>query len=183
LTTDNAQEIAQVYGKAFFELGVEQQLTETLSLDMERLAGLVKANPNFAVFLESPAISRDQKNASISEIFTDRMCPLTLNFLKVLAAKGRLNLICEIHKCFVRMEDKQAGRERGTLVTAIELSDKEVNRLTEQINRAMNKKLILENRVDKSILGGMVLKVEDTVLDASLGRNLQKLSQRLHQQG
>lgn len=183
MTSDNAQAIAQVYAEALFGLALEQQLTETLGMDLERLAGLIKANPTFAVFLESPAITRAQKTASISRIFTDKMCPLTLDFLKVLAVRGRLNLICDIQECFVRLEDKQAGRERGTLVTAIELSDKEFNRLTEQIKRTLNKELILENRVDKSILGGMILKVEDTVLDASLGRNLEKLAQALYQRG
>jgi F-type H+-transporting ATPase subunit delta len=115
----------------------------------------------------------------LRRVFTDKISDLTMNFLMVLAEKGRLNLIREIQAAYNTLEDQQAGRVKGSLITAVELSSKELHRLSEQINRALRKDVELKTKVDPSILGGLILTVEDTLMDASLRSRLDQLSKKL----
>lgn len=179
MAADKSNSIAMIYAEAIFELADEQQQMQTLRAELEQLAQLIKDNLDFQAFLESPAINRRQKTAVLLRIFENRFSPLMLDFLKVVAAKDRLNLLTKIKDCFVQLENKQAGRVKGMLTTAIKLSGMEKNRLTEQVSRALRKNVTLQYRVDPSIIGGMFLNIEDTIMDASVKGSLQQLTKRL----
>lgn len=168
-----------IYAKALFELGQERQESEKLHQDLKLMSQIVEEHRDLRVFLDSPAINRQQKSESILRIFAGRVGELTCDFLRVLASKDRLNLICEIQDSYEELENEQAGRVEGTLTTAVELSTQEESRFSEQISRALRKDVILQTRVDPAIIGGMVIKVEDTLMDASIKGSLKQFSERL----
>ena len=182
MAADHSNAIAMIYAEAMFALAEEQQQTEKLCAELNVIAQAIEANPDFAVFLESPAINRDRKAASISRIFQGKVSQLMIDSLKVIAAKDRLNLLVEIQQCFEELDDRKAGRVKGSITTAVELPPKEQSRLTEQINRAIRKTVSLTSIVDPSIIGGMVLTIEDTVMDVSVKGALQQLTQKLRLQ-
>ena len=181
MASDHSKAIAGVYAQAIFELADEQRQSQVLRSDLAAITEAIRANPDLAVFLKSPAINRDQKIASLSRIFADKLSGLTMNFLKVLAAKDRLSLMVKIYNCFVELEDKKAGFVKGSLTTAVQLSEKEQVRLTEQISQVLGKKLTLETKVDPSIIGGMILALEGTVIDASVRSTLQQFLCKLRE--
>ena len=182
MAADNSHSIAMIYAEAIFELADERQQMQTLRTELEQLAQLIKDIPDFKIFLENPVLNRKQKTAALMRIFENQFSPLMLDFLKVVAAKDRLNLLTEIKYCFGQLEDKQAGRVKGVLTTAIELSDSEKNQLTEQIGRTLRKNVTLQYQVDPSIIGGMFLNIEDTIMDASVKGSLRQLTKKLRSQ-
>ena len=179
MAVDQSKAIAMIYAEALFELGHHRQESKKLHLDLKLMAQTVLEHRDLRVFLDSPAINRQQKEESILRIFDGRVGKLTCDFLKVLAGKDRLNLIRQIQNSYEELEDAKAGRIKGTLTTAVELSDNEQSRLGEQVGRALRKDVILQTRVDPAIIGGMVLKVEDTLMDASIKGSLEQFSQKL----
>jgi len=179
LADDSSQAIAQIYTDAIFEIADEQKLSKIIHQELRQLAELMKANPDFELFLENPMIHRDRKRESIARIFSGHVSKLMISFLKVLAGKGRLHLIREIEKCYTRREDEKAGRITGQVVTAIELNAKEKIRLAEQLGRALRKTVVLKNLVDPSIIGGMVMTIDDTQVDGSVKGALQRLQKKM----
>lgn len=182
MAADNSNSIAMIYAEAIFELANERQQMQALRTELEQLAQLIEDNPDFKIFLENPVLNRKQKTAVLLRIFENQFSPLMLDFLKVVAAKDRLNLLAEIKNCFGQLEDKQAGRVKGVLTTAVDLSESEKTRLTEQIGQALRKNVTLQYQVDPSIIGGMFLNIEDTIMDASVKGSLQQLTKKLRSQ-
>ncbi|MCK5114771.1 MAG: ATP synthase F1 subunit delta [Phycisphaerae bacterium] len=177
--SDSAQSIGVVYAEALFELAQERQLSSQVRGELEQLAELERENEQWNLFLESPAVRREEKKAAVLRIFSGKVSELTVDFLAVLADKGRLGLLPEIAESFVAMKDQAAGRVRGVITTAVELAQEEQARLAEQISRALQKEVILQAKVDESIIGGMVLKVEDLRFDATVKRKLENFSRKL----
>lgn len=182
MAADKSDSIAMIYAEAIFELADERRQMQTLRAELEQLARFIEDIPDFRSFLESPALTRKQKSAALMRIFENQFSQLMLDFLKVVAAKDRLNLLTKIKDCFGQLEDKQSGRIKGVLTTAIKLSEAEKDRLTEQVGRALRKNVTLQYQVDPSIIGGMFLNIEDTIMDASVKGSLQQLTKKLRSQ-
>jgi F-type H+-transporting ATPase subunit delta len=182
LATDLSHAIAGVYASALFELAQEQNLGDAVHQDLEELAQLVETDAELAGFLENPALGHEDKAAVVTKVFHGKVSDLVLNLLMVLAQRDRLALVRDIRVAYNTLEDRHAGRIPGTLVTAVELSKTEQIRLTEQISRALRKTVVLQYAVDPAIIGGMVLTVEDTLLDGSVRCSLRQLGQQLRQE-
>lgn len=178
-----AHAVALVYAEALFELVLETNQTQAQCEELGKVASLVQTVPDFALFLESPAISDDQKKNSISRIFEGKISDLLFDFLMVVARKGRLQYLLDIEDCFTMLENQRAGRVQAVLKTAIELSGKDQVRLRDQIGRALGKTVELESQVDPDIIGGMVLTVDDTIIDGSVKRSLELFEQQCRRAG
>jgi F-type H+-transporting ATPase subunit delta len=179
LASDRSQAIARVYAEALFEIAQEREQAASVREELSNLAEVVRRSEPWRTFLETPAIRREEKAATIEKVFRGRISDLVLDFLQVVARKNRLVLLCEIEKSFIDLEDQAAGRVRGKIVTAIELDKKEQSRLAEQVSRALRKTVTLQSRVDPKILGGMVLTIEDTVMDGSVQHCLSQYAEQL----
>ena len=179
LGSDSAQSIAAVYAEALFELAQERQLSIEVRGELEQLAELERDDEQWCLFLDSPAVRRVEKKAAVLRIFSGKLSELTVDFLAVLAGKGRLGLLPQIAKSFVALEDRSASRVRGTITTAVELSRDEQVQMAQQISRALKKEVILQAKVDESIIGGMFLKVEELRFDATIKRKLENFLRKL----
>jgi len=179
LASDRSQAIARVYAEALFEIAQEREQAASVRGELSNLAEVVRRNDQWRTFLETPAIRREEKGATIEKVFRGRISDLVMDFLQVVARKNRLVLLCEIETSFIDLEDEAAGRVRGKIVTAIELDKKEQVRLAEQVSRALRKTVTLQSRVDPEILGGMVLTIEDTVMDGSVQHCLRQYAEQL----
>ena len=93
--------------------------------ELAQVVDLVKANPDFALLLQSPAISKKDKTALLERIFKGQVSTLLLNFLMVLCMKDRLGILTDIERCYAKLEDIHAGRITGTFITAVELARNE----------------------------------------------------------
>jgi F-type H+-transporting ATPase subunit delta len=182
LGSDNTNAIAMIYAEALFdatgELGQEEDVRDQLC----GLAEMVRSDSEFGCFLSNPAIWHKEKIANLGRIFKGRICDLLMNFLDVLNGRDRLSLLVKINDEYIKLEDRQAGRVKATLVSAIELTGKEQARLAEQIGRSMHKTVALGFEVDRAIIGGMILKVENRILDGSVKGTLKRLAGRIRQQ-
>ncbi len=183
MASEQQRSIAMVYAEALFELAEEQALSAEIRQELAELLTLLDTNTDFRAFLDTPAIKRDEKAAFIHKVFEDQVSPLFLDFLQILARKGRFSLLRDIHRCYIKLEDEKAGRVKGVLTTAVELSEQDQSRLREQIGRALRKTVQIEHHVAPEILGGLVLQVEDTVMDLSVRGSLEQLHEALLHQG
>jgi F-type H+-transporting ATPase subunit delta len=179
----NSEAIALVYAESLFELALEKDQADEIEVQFQNVADVIRSDSEISLFLETPAISNDQKKACLTKAFEGRISDTLLDFLKVVADKNRLDCFLEMQTSFSRLADQRAGRIQGVLTTAVELSRKEQARLGEKIGRALKKTIELETIVDPAILGGMVLRIDDTLIDGSVKRSLGRLKKQLRVNG
>jgi F-type H+-transporting ATPase subunit delta len=179
LEDPGAQAVARVYADAFLKaaekVGVEAGLEELGSFIDDVLARF----PQLDAILRSAVINRDDKIALIDRTIAPQATPFFANFLRVLARHDRLNLLPQIRRLGQLEYERRRGLRHVQVTTAAPLSDE----LREQVRRELGETLpftpILDERVDPSLLGGMVIQIGDTLHDLSLRARLNQLRDRL----
>ena len=135
---------------------------------------MMAISPALERMFKSPVITVAEKHALADQLLDKAGADLTVkNFCHLLADKGRLAALPAIAGCYGELLDAERGILRGTVITAVKLDAEKQKKLKADLGKkAGKKKLELEFNVDKSILGGLMLKVGDRVLDASLRAQL-----------
>ena len=185
MAKDYLYSVAEIYAQAVYELAEEKQALTVIADDLAAISESVKADKEFEHFLASPSISGKDKLTVLNNVFADKVDELTMDFLKVLNARDRLETLVYINRAFITMLDKAHGRVEGLLTTAVELSEDEITQITKTVSDSLGKKVILTANVDPSIIGGMQLKIGNTSIDGSIRKQLTDMAARLssHQPG
>ena len=174
--------VARRYATALYAVGQKKGAAdlEAFGNELSALAGAIEETPEALRFFRNPVFSTEEKKAILKQL-CDKVAVQKIvgNFCELLADKGRLALLPEISADFVAMLDKANGVVAGELVTAYELSDSRKVDLKDKLEKQTGQKLELEFSTDKSILGGIVLKIGDKILDASLRAQLQILKETI----
>jgi F-type H+-transporting ATPase subunit delta len=178
----NGAFVARRYARAFFALGRKQGLPklEKLGADLTELELVLKNSPELAELCKSPLFSSADKVGVIRKVLSELKADgYTFNFLGLLAEKGRLENIFEIAIFFRELLDAEKGVLRGELVTAVQITEGKRVTVLEQLEKQAGRSLDLAYSVDPDILGGVILRVGDRVLDASLRAQLSFLKNNI----
>lgn len=174
--------IARRYAKALFSVerkAGKDALTKTFD-DLSFLTNALRASPKLGVLYRNPLFTPDEKYSVTSALLQLADTGKNVqNFCRLLAEQGRLELVPQIAQAFQEFLDAETGLMRGELVTAVALDDGKRKSVLEQLEKQTNRSLSLEYSVDSAIIGGVVLKVGDYVLDASLRAQLSTLKENI----
>lgn len=165
------------HAQAILQLALKDNSLEQWLADLKRLEGIA-ANTTFRVVLESPRLSLQEKLSVLKEPLQG-LDPLAMNLLALLSSRGRLRLIPGIAAEYGRLVNAQRGLEAAEVITAIPLEEGEVKALAGRLEALMGKKLSVSARVEPAILGGVVARVGDQLLDGSLRSRLKALRKSL----
>jgi F-type H+-transporting ATPase subunit delta len=171
--------VAKRYAKALFELAAEEKILETIESDISLIDQVTAENTDLADMLGNPLINNQDKFSVLKEIFAGKINALSLNFLDLLAQKKRLMLLPDMVAAFNSMMLKYHNTVEAELVSAVELSADQADKIQKSIESMTGKKLRMEKRLDPEIIGGFVVKVEDVVIDNSIRYQLAKLHEKL----
>ena len=155
------------------ERGLLDQWAEDLAVLSEALE-----NPDLAAFLEHAKVTMPQKVTTIEEALPD-VDPTLRNVLCVLVSRGVVELFPDVESGYRRLLDEHRGREQVEVASAVPLEDAEQQRISEFIAALIGKEVVMESRVDPSILGGLVIRVGDRLIDGSTRTRLDALGKRL----
>lgn len=171
---------ARRYARAIFELAGEKGDRE-VDAWVRRLEAVsaVLMDPAAVRVFSSPAVPSSRRVELMDGLRTEAMGPGGLNLARLLVAAGRPALIQEIIEEYGALADGAAGRVRATATTAVELDNRDSERIAKELSARLGKEVRLELRVDPAIVGGMVLQVGDRLIDASVATRLQQLRRRL----
>jgi len=175
-----ADRLATVYARAIIEAADRRNcrrevLAEIASLVREVLPRVPRIGEIFA----SPRVATDRKEELIGRITDGRMLPTTIHSLRVLARHDRLGLLADVLNAAERLADDLEGRRQATFTTAVELDAGERERLVDQVQRALGVTLAPRFAVDPALIGGLVVRIDDTVYDQSVSTSLRRLGHRL----
>ncbi|MBN2141439.1 MAG: ATP synthase F1 subunit delta [Desulfovibrionaceae bacterium] len=174
--------VSRRYAKALFSLGQKRggPELEAYGNELSGLADVLKGAPEALRFFKNPSFSPKEKKAVMGTILDQvKVDPTVRNFCDLLADKGRLDALLDISSDFGAMLDEAKGVLRGSLTTAKDLSAGRRSELKKRLEEQTGRKLELDFATDPEILGGVVLRIGDKVLDASLRAQLQILKETI----
>lgn len=174
-----AQQVAKKYGNALFEIAREKGLIEQAWEQFNSLADYLRKDSTFLNFMSAPQIPDADKLALVEKTFKPRLDRPFYNFLLVLVDKRRIIYLVEIVEEFDRLVRQHKGIARAVCITTVPINDEERRRLIEKLSRKTNLKIELEEKIDRSIVGGTVVILQNQIMDGSIRYALSLLRNRL----
>ncbi|HEX3358521.1 MAG TPA: ATP synthase F1 subunit delta [Tepidisphaeraceae bacterium] len=167
------------YATALLELANERKQTEQIGEDLSGLRQLLTDNPMFGAYLADPSIGDTERSATLKRIFEGKIAPLLEHFMEVLAAKGKLGHLREIADAFDDLLDEQLGKIEVDVTVAQKLTPEQLEEVRQKVSAALKKDAIVHQYVDESIIGGLVLRVQDQLIDASVKTQIANLREQM----
>jgi ATP synthase F1 delta subunit len=172
------EEIAAVYAQALLEVGIEQGRLDALHEQLGQLADEIDAHRNLQVFFFSPYFSTHEKRDGLARLLTDAD-PLLTNFLALLIEKHRMPLIFRIRRDFDQRWEEHNRMLAVSVTSAIALDEATVAHIGDRISERTGRRVALTSVVDPDIVGGIVLRVGNSILDASIRNRLEQLRKQV----
>ena len=168
---------ARRYSQAVFEIALETKELDRWQSDLKKVVSVV-GDAAFMALLESPRFHFEDKARLLSERLRG-INPMALNLVLLLVTRGRLSIIGDIADGYQRLLDSYRGIEPAEVTTAVPLDDKDKAKLAEHLGAMVGKKVRLKCEVDPSLIGGIVARIDDKLLDGSTRSKLMALKREL----
>jgi F-type H+-transporting ATPase subunit delta len=166
-------QIARPYAQALFDLAKSENNLDPVEANLNELSALIGESPDFSRFLSSPVISADDKSDALDRLLNDmKPVPTVGNLLRVVARNGRLFALPAIIKAFRDLAAASRGQATAEVTSAVPLTAAQLDTLKAALREKIGKTVTLNEHVDPSLIGGLVVKVGSRMIDSSLKTKL-----------
>jgi len=172
------EEIAQVYARSLFEVAKAHGTLDRIRTELGEFADALEANRDLAVFFFSPYFSAEEKKDALDRAVRGAD-ETTVNFLELLVEKHRMPVIFRVRRTFDALWEEENKLLPVEITSAIALDPTVVARLQEEIGRQTGRRVELTETIDPDVLGGLVLRVGNQILDASIRTRLEGLRKQV----
>ena len=169
---------ARRYTIALYGVAMEKENLDEVTRDIEKILGLINTNKDLELFFHSPIVSKSKKLSLVKEIFGGNVSQLTMDFMILLITRRREFLLKGIFQDFINLRKEKEGIVDVEVKTSIPLNDEEKLKMKQKIDSFTKLKSNLSFEIDDTIIGGFVAKINDTILDASIKRQLERLKEK-----
>ncbi len=175
-----AKQVDITYGNALFELALEEGKIDGLYEEVQTLIQLLNENIDLIKILEHPRIDKDEKKKIIEDTFGNRVSDEITGLMVMVVEKEHISNILDILNYFIKLVKKQKNIGVASVTSAVDLSDSQKAAIEQKlIETTAYDTMEIEYSVDKSLIGGLVIRIEDRVVDSSIKTKLEKLSKTL----
>jgi ATP synthase F1 delta subunit len=172
------EEIAEVYARALFEVAKERDILDEIHDELGAFATALEENRELAVFFFSPYFSSEEKKNGLQRAVTGAN-PVFMNFLETLLERHRMPVIFRIRARFEQLWDEENKLLPVEITSSVQLDKEIVAQIGDRIGEQTGQKVELSSKVDPEILGGLVVRVGNFVLDASIRNRLNQLRKQV----
>ena len=169
---------AKEFARAIFDLCAESGSADAVFADLALINDALVKHPEYKNLLDTPAVSKEEKLSLIDGAFGS-LSEYAVNLLKVLCERHRVCDFCKILKEAEKLRDEFMGIERVEAITAISMTDTQISALRAKLEAITNKTVIITNKVDSALLGGVILRYSGVQLDGSVKTRLEDLRKSL----
>lgn len=168
--------VAGRYAAALYDLAEEARSVSEVEKDLTNFSALCSESSDFLRMIKSPVIAAEEQSKALSSLLTKvGVQPLTLNFFQLLAKNRRLFVALDIVNAFHALAAKARGEVVAEVTSALALSDPQVAELRKALSTHLGKEIKLVQKVNMSILGGLIVKLGSRMIDSSLKTKLENL--------
>jgi len=173
-----SSKVAIRYAQALLELAVEKNVLEDVNRDMRYLSAVNDENRDFQLLLSSPIVKADKKIAVLNEIFGNAQ-EISLSFMALITKNGREAILPEIAAAFDALVKEKKGIVSATIISAAPLDASVKKQIVDKIQASAKGTIEVTEKIDASLIGGFVVEMGDTRIDASVASKLTQLKQQL----
>ena len=178
-THDGAADVAEVYAQALLALAAQAGNENEVLEDLEGLTSFIRADADMAHFMSSPSVDADARQVTLEKLLGGKVSDLVLNTLGVLNAKGRAGIVPSVCNRYRLALEAHRGQLEVAVTSATALNDAQRRELTRVLESRTGKKVILQEDVDASLIGGLVVRVGDEKIDGSVASRLARIRSRM----
>lgn len=173
----SVKRVASRYAKSVLDLAIEQNSLEQVKEDMKAVQGLIRESKDFAAFLKSPIIQYSKKQSVLNTLLSEKISPLTLQFILLLTGKQREVILSDIVDAFMDAYRALKHISIVRIISASPLSEDQLSVLQKKIESSPVgfEHVEIQTKIDASLLGGFVVELDDKVFDASVRHHLESL--------
>ena len=177
-----AKLISKTYGDALFSLAVEESKVDVLLEEIEQLQEILRENQEFDKLMEHPKINKEEKLSVTESVFKGRVSDELLGFLTIVISKDRYQDMDEILSYFIDEVKRYKGIGIATVTTAVPLKEEQCKKIEQRLlDTTQYKSMEMHYETDGSLIGGMVIRIGDRVVDSSISTKLNELQRELLQ--
>lgn len=168
--------LAERYARALFDLADEGRSLDQVAADLRSVAAMLTASADLRRAIRSPVIDRDAQGKAVAAVGQQaQLTPMTRNFLGLLARNRRLFALPEMIDAFLKYLAARRGEITAQVISAAPLSEAQSAALADALRKSAGAKLAIDQRIDPSLLGGLVVRLGSRMIDASLKSKLNRL--------
>lgn len=172
-------ELSKAYGGALYALALEEKLEDELRAQLDAVCGILTENPDYVRLIASRAVVRAERTALLDEAFAGRVHPYLLNFMKILCERGAFEQLPQCRDAYINEYNEKHGIVPATAVTASPLTSEQRARLIAALEKKSGKTVVLTERIDASLVGGMRVEMEGHRYDNTVASKLNQLRRTL----
>ncbi len=166
---------ARPYANAVYDIAFETSSLESWGDALANLATVI-ADAQMNELLDSPELGKNQKGELVIQVLGDKLTEKQQNLVKLMAENGRLKLMADVLEQFEVARAKAENKIEAEVISAFELSEQQTNELVNTLKNKLGKDITLTVTIDESLIGGVIIKAGDTIIDASMKSQLDSLA-------
>ncbi|MCR5025705.1 MAG: ATP synthase F1 subunit delta [Lachnospiraceae bacterium] len=168
-----------IYGKSLYDLAGQENLSDEILAEMEAVRDIFRENPDYIRLLSEPSIPKRERLSLLDESFGDSIHEYLLNFMKILAERGILREFGACFKAFRKRYNDDHGIGEAFVTSPNGLSDAERSKLKDKLEKITGKKIVLIEKQDPAVLGGIKVLIDDKLYDGTVRGRLSELKRRV----
>lgn len=173
--------IAGRYAEALFQVGEESNSTTKLYEELNAVVEALQSSKELDGAFKSPLVGKAEKKQILEKVFGDHVSANLNNFLKIMIDKDRMSAINAVKKSYKELLNEKNNVIEGIAITAVAMSQDELKKLEEKLSSKYNKNVTLQNKVDESILGGVLVRLGNEEIDGTVKTRLSNMKNQLSQ--
>lgn len=166
------------YAKSLLDLATELNKLDEVVRDMETIKATTEASRELRTFLKSPIVEHKKKVGIINAVFEGQLNELTQRFIALMAKHGREGDMPVIAEGFLDLYQEQQGIEKAVVTTAHPLSEAQLKALSEKLHNTLGKQIVMEQKVDEHMIGGLKLRVANKEYNGGIDTKLRELKKK-----
>lgn len=173
--------VSRRYAQALLMIATERKALDQYEQELEQFRNTLLADPKVKELIDNPRIPVEEKKKALDLLIKGKISPIVYNFLRLIIDRRREIFFLDIINQYNKYADEARNIVDAEVRSAVQLTDKDYRELQQKLSKVTGKNVRLKNLIDTSLIGGIKVKVGDTVLDGSVTKKLSLLKNRLQQ--
>ncbi len=170
---------AVIYGGSLYDLAAEEKMTDVIMEQMQMMRLIFRENPDYLKLLSEPSIPVNDRKKLVDEAFGDGTEKYLINFIKLLCDKNILNQFSGCCEEFTRRYNADNNIAEAVVTSALPLTEEQQKALSDKLIQISGKKVTLTNKIDKSVVAGLIVELDGVRLDGTVRGRLTGISRKL----
>jgi len=171
--------LVRAYAESLFHVARAEGMIDRVEEELTQLNKALDTNAELREFLSNPDVSPAGKKDAMIQIFGKTVSPVTLHWVNMVMDQGRQRRLPVIIEDFITLAQDVREKVTAEVITSVPLSEDLAKRLETELSRVTKKRVFLKSLVDESILGGVIVKVQDKVIDGSVRHRLEEIKREM----